>query len=497
MSHYLLAIDQGTTSTRTVLFELTQGQIASAQRPLTPFYPDNGWVEQDALQIRDDTLALCREMLAAVPPGAPVSIGLSNQRETTVLWHRATGQPIHRAIVWQDRRTAEACAALATPEREAWVTARTGLLLDPYFSATKIAWLLDHVPGARAQAERGELAFGTVDSWLIWHLTGGAVHATDATNASRTLLFNLHTLDWDDELLALFNIPRPLLPAIKDCADDFGHTDATQLGRALPIRGVAGDQQAATLGQGCLQPGMVKSTYGTGCFLVMNTGAAVVPSRHRLLSTLAWRLQGQPTYAQEGSIFVAGAAVQWLRDTLKLIAHAADSEVLARATPSTRGVYLVPAFTGLGAPYWDPQARGAIVGLSRDSGVGEIVRACLEAMAYQTRDILEAMRADGTAPPASLRVDGGMAQNDWLMQFLADLLNTPVERPGQVETTVLGAARLAGLGAGLFSDVRDFNPAGSAVQRFEPAMSADQRETLYAGWLSAVGRVRSTHPVYC
>lgn len=488
MPSSLLAIDQGTTSTRAMLFGLDGRIRGRAQMELPQCYPQDGWVEHDALRIWKDTQAVCRATLGR-EGGDVAALGITNQRETTVLWDRASGRPIHPAIVWQDRRTAAWCQQRI--EYEAWISEKTGLLLDPYFSATKIAWLLEHVPGARQRAEAGQLAFGTIDSWLIWNLTGGKVHATDATNASRTLLYNLQEGGWDDELLSFFGVPRALLPEVKDSAADFGCTDGALFGRAIPIRGAAGDQQAATIGQACLAPGMVKATYGTGCFMVMNSGDKILRSRHRLLSTLAYRLDGRSTYALEGSIFVAGAAVQWLRDALKLIGSAGESERWARSTEGTRGVYLVPAFTGLGAPYWDPQARGAILGLTRDSGIGEIVRATLESVCYQTRDLLEAMRADGAQLPAALRVDGGMVANDWLMQFLADMLDTPVERPRVTETTALGAAYLAGLGAGCFPSLEAVSAQWAKERRFEPAMTAERRDGLYGGWLEAVGRVRS------
>jgi glycerol kinase len=469
-------------------FGLDGTVMGRAQIELLQAYPQDGWVEHDAMRIWEDTLTVCRMVLDQGGEDVP-AMGLTNQRETTVIWDRASGLPIHPAIVWQDRRTADWCKQRA--EHEAWIAGRTGLLLDPYFSASKIVWILDHVPGARQRAEAGTLAFGTIDSWLIWNLTGGKVHATDATNASRTLLYNLEQGEWDDELIAFFDIPESLLPEVKDCAADFGMTEPALFGRAIPIRGAAGDQQAATVGQACLSPGMVKSTYGTGCFMVMNTGHQIVRSRHRLLSTLAYRLNGQSTYALEGSIFMAGAAVQWLRDAVKLIGSAAESERWAEGLDGTRGVYLVPAFTGLGAPYWDPLARGAIVGLTRDSGIGEIVRATLESVCYQTRDLLEAMRADGASLPATLRVDGGMVANQWLMQFLADLLDTPVERPIVAETTALGAAYLAGLGVGCYGSLQDVAAHWTRDRRFEPTMSRDRREKLYGGWLEAVGRVRS------
>jgi len=493
MPHAILSIDQGTTSTRAMLFDRAGKVLARAQTELPQHYPADGWVEHDALRIWQDTLAVVRDALASASLAATdiAAIGVTNQRETTVVWDRQTGQPIHPAIVWQDRRTAAWCAAHHTPEREQWLADKTGLLLDPYFSASKIAWLLDHVAGARQRAEAGELAFGTIDSWLIWQLTGGAVHATDATNACRTLLFNLHTQDWDPELLDFFGIPASLLPQVRDCAADYGSSLPELFGAAIPIRGVAGDQQAATVGQACFAPGMVKSTYGTGCFMVMNTGSEMVRSRNRLITTLAYRLDGQPTLALEGSIFIAGAAVQWLRDAVKLIGSAAESEKWAREVDDTHGVYLVPAFTGLGAPYWDPQARGAIIGLTRDSGIAVIVRAALESVCYQTRDLLEAMRADGTTLPAALRVDGGMAGNDWVMQFLADLLDTPVARPTITETTALGAAYLAGLGIGLYANLEEISQLWACQQHFSPAMAAERRVSLYDGWVEAVSRVRS------
>ncbi|MBL8507506.1 MAG: glycerol kinase GlpK [Chitinimonas sp.] len=493
MPHAILSIDQGTTSTRAMLFDRAGKVLARAQTELPQHYPADGWVEHDALRIWQDTLAVVRDALASAGLAATdiAAIGVTNQRETTVVWDRQTGQPIHPAIVWQDRRTAAWCAAHHTPEREQWLADKTGLLLDPYFSASKIAWLLDHVAGARQRAEAGELAFGTIDSWLIWQLTGGAVHATDATNACRTLLFNLHTQDWDPELLDFFGVPASLLPQVRDCAADYGSSLPELFGAAIPIRGVAGDQQAATVGQACFAPGMVKSTYGTGCFMVMNTGSEMVRSRNRLITTLAYRLDGQPTFALEGSIFIAGAAVQWLRDAVKLIGSAAESEKWAREVDDTHGVYLVPAFTGLGAPYWDPQARGAIIGLTRDSGIAVIVRAALESVCYQTRDLLEAMRADGTTLPAALRVDGGMAGNDWVMQFLADLLDTPVERPTITETTALGAAYMAGLGIGLYANLEEISQLWACQQHFSPAMAAERRVSLYDGWVEAVSRVRS------
>jgi glycerol kinase len=487
----LLAIDQGTTSTRAILFDRGGNRLAVAQRELPQHFPQSGWVEHDARRIWEDTLACARAVLrdARLTAGEVASIGITNQRETTVLWDRATGEPIHNAIVWQDRRTSAFCQQ--HQDRNDWLNARTGLLLDPYFSATKIAWLLQHVPGARRRAERGELAFGTIDSWLLWKLTGGKAHVTDATNASRTALFNLTTQDWDEELLQFFDVPRALLPRVLDCAADFGSTDAALFNGSVAIGGVAGDQQAATIGQACFEPGMVKSTYGTGCFIVLNTGPELKRSRNRLLSTVAYRLNGQPTFALEGSIFIAGAAVQWLRDALHLIQSAGETEPLARSIDGSHGVYLVPAFTGLGAPYWDPEARGALFGLTRDTGIAQIVRAGLEAMGYQTRDLMQAMAHDAVVP-TELRVDGGMVVNDWLSQNLADMLQLPVVRPQTVETTALGAAFLAGLQAGVYSSLDDIAQLWQAERRFVPQMQVAHADALYSGWQDAVRRVRTS-----
>ncbi len=493
MSQYLLAIDQGTTSSRAIVFSAQGLPLASAQREFKQYFPQDGWVEHDAEEIWLSTLQVCREALVTkgIQAREVLAIGITNQRETTLVWDAATGTPIHPAIVWQDRRTADYCAGLKAAGHEALVSERTGLLIDPYFSATKLRWILDQVPGARERAERGELRFGTVDSFLLWRLTGGQVHRTDASNASRTLLFNIHSQQWDDELLHLFDIPRSLLPEVLDCAADFGRTDPALLGAAIPVLGMAGDQQAALIGQACFEVGMVKSTYGTGCFMIQNTGATPVRSQNRLLTTVAYRLNGKVTYAVEGSIFVAGAAVQWLRDGIKLIDHAHDSEALAEQAGVASGVYLVPAFTGLGAPYWDPKARGAIFGLTRDTGIKEIVTAGLQSVCYQTRDLLEAMRQDGAAEPSALRVDGGMVVNNWVMQFLADILGVTVERPQVTETTALGVAYLAGLQAGLYRDLDEIASHWHRQQRFFPHMAATHREHLYAGWLDAVQRVRS------
>ncbi len=483
----ILAIDQGTTSSRAIVFDAGGGIRAVAQREFTQHYPRPGWVEHDPEEIWRTTVSVCREALDAAGPVA--AIGITNQRETTLVWDRESGEAIHPAIVWQDRRTASQCAALEAEGRGALFEEKTGLRLDPYFSGTKVAWILDHVAGARERAEQGRLAFGTVDSFLIWRLSGGEVHAIDATNASRTLLFDIHAQRWDDALLEALRIPRSLLPEVCDCAGEIAVAREEVLGAALPIAGIAGDQQAAAFGQACLEPGMVKCTYGTGCFALMNTGDAVVRSRNGLLGTVAYRLGGEVAYALEGSIFIAGAAVQWLRDALRIIGRAPETEALAKSLPDNEGVYLVPAFAGLGAPHWDPEARGALFGLTRDSGVAHFARAALESVAYQTRDLMVAMAADAGAPPDALRVDGGMTANDWLMQFLADLLDMPVERPTVTETTALGAARLAGLGAGLYSSPHDLAGQWRLDRRFDPSMPSETRERLLAGWDDAVSRV--------
>ncbi|MCB1397646.1 MAG: glycerol kinase GlpK [Rhodobacter sp.] len=483
----VLAIDQGTTSSRAIVFGADLSVRAVAQQEFPQHFPDSGWVEHDPEDLWRSTLATCR---AALDQAGPVAaIGITNQRETLLIWDRATGEPIHRAIVWQDRRTAGRCADLKAAGHEAEVAARTGLLLDPYFSATKAAWMLDAVPGARARAERGELALGTVDCFLIWRLTEGRVHATDATNAARTMLMNIATGDWDADLCALFGVPMQILPEIRDCNAAFGETRL--LGAPIPILGVAGDQQAATIGQACFQPGMMKSTYGTGCFALMNTGAEMVPSQNRLLTTIAYRLDGQTTYALEGSIFIAGAVVQWLRDGLGIIGAAPETQALAEAADPAQQVIIVPAFTGLGAPYWQPDCRGAIFGLTRNSGPAEMARAALESVGFQTRDLAEAMRADWAASGATaargvLRVDGGMSASDWTMQFLADILGAPVDRPKVLETTALGAAWLAGHSAGIMPDAQGFAAHWALERRFEPLMAAAARETRYAAWRRAV-----------
>jgi glycerol kinase len=490
MSH-ILALDQGTTSTRAIVFDAALTPRASAQAEFPQHFPRSGWVEHDAEDLWRTSVETMRAALgrAGLTARDIAGIGITNQRETVVVWERATGRPIHRAIVWQDRRTAEICARLAAAGREPLVTARTGLLLDPYFSATKIAWILDHMEGARAAAEAGALAFGTVDSFLLWRLTGGAVHATDATNAARTLLCDIRTGQWDEEMLALFRVPRPMLPEIRDCAADFGTTRADLFGAPIAVCGIAGDQQAATLGQACVAPGMMKSTYGTGCFALLNTGEAPVVSRARLLSTIAYQLAGRRTYALEGAIFAAGAAVQWLRDGLGVIRSVAETQALAEAADPAQRVMLVPAFTGLGAPWWDAEARGALYGLTRGTGPRELVRAALESVGFQTRDLIEAMRRDwGSAAGSVLRVDGGMTASDWAMQFLADILGAPVDRPAVTETTALGAAHLAALQAGLAPAPAEWAARWRAERRFEPRMAASQREALYAAWQDAVQR---------
>jgi len=494
MSDVILTIDQGTTSTRAILFDRTPKILAASQCELTQRYPHPGWVEHDPEEIWNATLSVCREALAkaGLPATAVAAIGITNQRETTLVWDRATGEPIYPAIVWQDRRTTSHCEALRRDGAEPLFTAHTGLLLDPYFSGTKIAWLLHHVDGARARAEAGRLAFGTIDSYLVWRLTGGAVHATDATNAARTLLFDIHSQRWDPELARLLGVPLVMLPEVKDCAADFGVTNPALLGAAIPIAGIAGDQHAAMIGQACFTPGMVKSTYGTGCFALINTGATAITSRNRLLTTLAYRLDGKPTYALEAAIFVAGAAVQWLRDGLGIIDHAAETGAMADRADPEQQIYLVPAFVGLGAPHWDAAARGALYGITRDTGPNEIARATLEAVCYQTRDLLEAMRADWTqAGDTVLRVDGGMVASDWTMQCLADIINAPVDRPTILETTALGAAWLAGRHAGVWPDNNAFAAQWRLDRRFTPALDAPTRERRYAGWKDAVRRTLS------
>ena len=488
---HILSIDQGTTSSRAIVFDARGNINGLAQQEFEQHYPADGWIEHDAEQIYADTLTVVRRALqqAGLEAGQLAACGITNQRETTVVWDRATGKPIHRAIVWQDRRTSERCRQLADADTEQWLQQKTGLLLDPYFSATKLAWLLDNVAGARQRAVRGELAFGTIDSWLLWQLTGGEVHATDATNASRTLLFNIHSQQWDAELLDFFDIPAAMLPEVRDTAADFGTIDASLFGAPIAVGAMVGDQQAALIGQACFTPGMAKSTYGTGCFMMLNTGAEASVSRHRLLTTVGYRLQGVPSYALEGSIFVAGAAIQWLRDALNLVEKAEQTQQLAASIEDTAGVYLVPAFTGLGAPYWDPEARGAILGLTRDTGIAQIVRAALESTCYQTRDLVGAI-GDDAVMPTELRVDGGMVANDWVCDWLADVLQIDVERPRVIETTALGAAYMAGLQAGLYESLESIGELWQSERRFVPERSEARMQQLYDGWCRAVARVR-------
>ncbi len=484
---YILAIDQGTTSSRAILFDAQMQRVGTAQHEFTQHFPQEGWVEHDAEEIWDSVLTVCREVMQTIGVSAAqiAGIGITNQRETTVIWDRATGAPIHNAIVWQDRRTAEICERLRKAGCEDDVTAQTGLLLDPYFSGTKVKWLLDTVPGARDRAAAGELLFGTIDTFLIWRLTEGRVHATDATNAARTLLFDIHKGEWSTEICDLLDIPQALLPDVRDCAADFGSTSL--FSGNIPILGVAGDQQAATIGQACFQPGMMKSTYGTGCFALLNTGTQPVESKNRLLTTIAYQLDGQKTYALEGSIFIAGAAVQWLRDALQIIETAPQSGELAAKADPNQHVVLVPAFTGLGAPYWKPDCRGAIFGLTRNSGRAEITRATLESIAFQTRDLWHAMQGDwGAETDVILRVDGGMSASDWAMQGLSDILGAPVDRPVMQETTALGAAWLAGMKAGVYPDQAGFAETWDLDRRFEPAKPVADRDAAYSRWQRAV-----------
>jgi glycerol kinase len=488
---FVMAIDQGTTSSRAMLFRDDISIAASAQQEFPQHFPASGWVEHEPEDIWASTLATCREAIDKAGASAAdiAAIGITNQRETVVVWDATSGKAIHRAIVWQDRRTADLCTRLKADGFEPMINAKTGLIIDPYFSGTKLAWLLDNVPGARARAERGELKFGTIDCYLLWRLTGGKVHATDATNASRTLLFNIHTGDWDDELLKLLTVPRAMLPEVKDSSAHFGDTAPELFGAAIAIRGIAGDQQAATIGQACFTPGMIKSTYGTGCFALLNTGSVPVKSSNKLLTTIAYQLDGKRTYALEGSIFVAGSAVQWLRDGLGLIKHASETGPLADKADPAQSVYLVPAFVGLGAPYWNPRVRGALFGMTRNTGPAELAHAALESVCYQTYDLWAAMRADWAGADAAttvLRVDGGMTASDWTMQRLADLLDAPVDRPMIQETTALGAAYLAGLSAGVFPEPAKFADNWRLDHRFKPAMSAAMREKKLAGWARAV-----------
>ncbi|NCF71869.1 MAG: glycerol kinase GlpK [Gammaproteobacteria bacterium] len=492
MGKFLLAIDQGTSSSRTVIYDHATRVVASAQQEFPQIYPQSGWVEHDPEAIWNSVQAVTLKAMAEAAAGCGdiTAIGITNQRETTLVWDRESGACVYNAIVWQDRRTAAYCRSLKSEGLEHTVASKTGLRLDPYFSATKLAWILDNVEGARERAESGKLAFGTIDCFLLWRLTGGAAHATDATNASRTLLFNIHTQQWDDELLEIFNIPRELLPEVKDCAAEFGMATDACVGGAVPVLGMAGDQQAALIGQAGFEYGMTKSTYGTGCFVIANTGSNALASQNKLLTTIAMRLNGEVTYGLEGSVFVAGSAIQWLRDEINIIASAPETEAIAKRTGIVDDVVVVPAFAGLGAPYWDPDARGAIVGLSRGSGRDQIVTATLQAVAYQTLDLIRSMAEDGISP-AVIRVDGGMVENSWFLQFLADVLNTPVERPVNVESTVLGAAYLAAIAAGVLQGSEQIADNWQCQSRFEPAMTSDHRERLLNGWRAAVSRVRT------
>ncbi|WP_298769439.1 glycerol kinase GlpK [uncultured Shewanella sp.] len=493
MSTYILTIDQGTTSSRAIIFNDKGLVVSSAQKEFKQIYPSNGWVEHDPEEIWATTLSTCHQALANKGlSGTDIScIGITNQRETTIIWDKETGEPIYNAIVWQDRRTADYCQELINNGFEETVMDKTGLLVDPYFSGTKIKWILDNVPGARTRAENGELAFGTVDTFLLWRLTAGKSHMTDATNASRTLLFNIHQQEWDQALMDRLEVPANILPEVKDCSAHFGTTEKSIFGEEVLISAMAGDQHAALIGQACFEKGMVKSTYGTGCFMMLNTGDEALRSKNRLLTTVGYRLDGKVTYAIEGSIFVAGAAVQWLRDGINLIEHAHETESLAEKTPVDHGVYMVPAFTGLGAPYWDPQARGAILGITRDTGIGEIVSAGLQSVCYQTKDLKRAMESDGAVRPSTLRVDGGMVGNNWVVQFLSDILGATVDRPVVQETTALGAAYLAGLYTGTFKSLEQISQLWHCEQSFNPNMDKALQNTLYDGWLDAVSRIRS------
>jgi glycerol kinase len=492
MSGYILSIDQGTTSSRAMIFDQESRVIGVGQQEFQQYFPADGWVEHDPEEIWRSVLSVIAEALSEAQLKATdiTAIGITNQRETTVIWDRSTGETVYPAIVWQDRRTDAACQALKSAGHEPDVNARTGLLLDPYFSATKVRWILDHIHEGQSRAEAGELCFGTIDSFLLWRLTGGEQHRTDATNAARTLLFNIDSQDWDDTILALLNIPRALLPEVLDSSADFGVTKIPEIAATIPITGIAGDQQAALIGQCCFEPGMMKSTYGTGCFMILNTGNQRVQSNHRLLTTVAFRLNGKVCYGLEGSIFIAGASVQWLRDAMKMVAHASDTEAIARANPDSHGVYVVPAFTGLGAPYWDANARGAVVGLTRDSGISDMVTATLQSVSYQSQDLLAAMASDGLTPKV-VRVDGGMIANDWLAQNLADQLGIDVDRPKVTETTALGAAYLAGLRVGLFASIEALAQKWQLDQRFQRQLSADVAEQRYVGWQAAVARVKT------
>jgi glycerol kinase len=496
MSRYILAIDQGTTSSRAILFDKDYTPVTTGQEEFSQIFPHSGWVEHDPEEIWQTTLDTCKSALSNANASMKdvAAVGITNQRETTVIWDRATGKPIYNAIVWQDRRTASFCDELKKKKLEKQFSKKTGLLLDPYFSATKISWILDNVDGARAKAEAGELAFGTIDSFLLWRLTGGRVHATDATNASRTLIYDIHKGEWSKELIDILKIPASLLPEVRDSSADFGEIDASLLGGTARITGIAGDQQAATVGQACFKPGMMKSTYGTGCFALLNTGDKPVVSKHKLITTIAYQINGKPTYALEGSIFIAGAAVQWLRDGLGIIEHAAQSGEFAEEADHDQPIIMVPAFVGIGAPHWDADCRGAIYGLTRSTGPREFAKAALESVCFQTRDLLTAMHADFTDNHDTvLRVDGGMVASEWTMQRLADILGAPVDRPVSVETTALGAAYLAGAHVGFYPSMTEFADAWKCDKRFEPKMSDDERNTAYARWQDAIKRTLSSY----
>lgn len=492
MAHYILAIDQGTTSSRAIIFDVKGKRIGQAQQEFTQIFPQDGWVEHDPTEIWESTLNVCQKVLVDTGLKAQdiAAIGITNQRETTILWDKKTGKPVYNAIVWQDRRTSSFCQNFVNEGWENAVQEKTGLLIDPYFSATKIRWILDNVDGVKEKAEKGEIAFGTVDAFLLWHLTGGKSHKTDATNAARTMAFNIHTQQWDDELIKALGIESVCFPEVMDCSDDFGTTTDEIFGVSIPITGMAGDQQAALVGQACFEKGMIKSTYGTGCFMILNTGDEALKSEHKMLTTVGYRLNGKVTYALEGSIFIAGAAIQWLRDGLKLFNDAKETKKLAEQARNQDSVYLVPAFTGLGAPYWDPNARGAMLGLTRDTSVADIVSAGLRSVCYQTKDLVNAMEKDG-ADFSSLRVDGGMVVNDLVMQFLADILNVKVERPKVTETTALGVAFLAGLKVGLYKSLDEISELWCSDQLFAPEMDTEQQVTLYNGWVEAVERVKT------
>ena len=492
MSKYILSIDQGTTSSRAILFTDKGKVFATAQAEFEQHFPQDGWVEHDPNDIWDSVLDVCKRVLNEnnVSASQIIAIGVTNQRETTLVWDKATGKPVYNAIVWQDRRTAKYCKSITNEETSQLINNKTGLLIDPYFSATKIKWILDNVEGARDKANKGELVFGTVDCFLLWHLSLGKIHRTDATNASRTMIFNIHTQQWDDELLSLFDIPKSMLPEVMDSSCEFGICSPEIFGTAIPILGVAGDQHAALFGQACFKEGMAKSTYGTGCFLMLNTGDKALVSKNKLLTTVAYRLNGKPTYAIEGSIFMAGATIQWIRDGLQLINSASETESIVEGVPVDHGVMLVPAFTGLGAPYWDPNARGAILGLTRDSGIKEIVSAALQSVCYQTKDLQKAMENDGLRP-TKIRVDGGMVANNWVLSFLANILGAEVDRPEITETTALGVAYLAGLQAGVFSSTEELADMWHCERTFEPTMSPEQRNGLYDEWLAAIKKVQS------